>query len=852
MIHVANCGGLTIRSSALRFLLVSAALVATSGETSRAAPEAVDADKLIVVDCLLPGQLRKLGGKMNYLGPRRPARVPASECEIRGGEYVAYDRANYSTALHVWLPLAENGDKQAQVYVGEIYEKGMGIAPDYAKAAAWYEKAAKQGDIQGLNHSAYLYEQGLGVNKDPVRALNLYRQAAGLSTDDLTFVSEVNAVREEAQAKIDTLSAQLEERDLSAQKLAAALDDTRRQLADQQTISEKAKRDAEEMRKRVRQLQAAPQTSTNTQELDRLKSELADREKKLSSQNAEIAKLEQTSTEQGDALRIRLSEAEREDTALRKQLGESQAQAMSDRAQLDSMRVRAQSIDRETRDLRAQVKTTENALQATQEQLRKAQSAQGDADRQHGDALKTTVSQQQVELDRQKAVIAVLDDQRQKLDSEVLRLQARVDDSQKLHAQEAKATAQAQDTATDLRARLASAQSDLLRKTVEQKDLASKLDAAARQLREDSKTLSATAGALGSKNADVQRLNTDLAKRDAALREQRAQLDELNATIKNDNQRLDEYKHKLSDVASNTRGITPSAVSVSEILSPEFGYGQSHALIIGNANYADKGHLAPLKTARKDAEDVDRLLQERYYGFKGHTVLLEDATHAQMINALFEIMKSVGNRDNLIIYYAGHGTLDQATGASYWLPIDADSQNPGNWVRDGDVTSWVSATKARHVLIIVDSCYGGAMTRGTSPDLVSNGSPSAEKLRMLTIARLPSRTVLTSGGVEPVLDSGPDGHSIFAHEFLDVLARNTQVLEATVLYTRLADQVRMSAMKVGQLTGKTIVQSPQISWLSDAGHVIGGEFLFVPALSLSNVTRVVESSPLRLAAVTLP
>ena len=99
----------------------------------------------MVVDCLLPGQIRQLGGKVTYVTARRAVKTSARDCEIRGGEYVAFDRANYATALKVWLPLAEGGDPAAQTYVGEIYEQGLGTQPDPATAATWYRKAADKG-----------------------------------------------------------------------------------------------------------------------------------------------------------------------------------------------------------------------------------------------------------------------------------------------------------------------------------------------------------------------------------------------------------------------------------------------------------------------------------------------------------------------------------------------------------------------------------------------------------------------------------------------------------------------------------------------------------------------------------
>ena len=46
------------------------------------------AETLLVVDCLLPGQVRKLGRQMTFLTARRPIKTSAQDCEIRGGEYV--------------------------------------------------------------------------------------------------------------------------------------------------------------------------------------------------------------------------------------------------------------------------------------------------------------------------------------------------------------------------------------------------------------------------------------------------------------------------------------------------------------------------------------------------------------------------------------------------------------------------------------------------------------------------------------------------------------------------------------------------------------------------------------------
>lgn len=167
---------------------------------------------LYVVDCLLPGQLRKLG-RTTYMTARRPIKTSAADCNIRGGEYTAYDRANYKTALKIWMPTAQQGDADAQVNVGEIFEKGLGGEPNYKAALIWYTKAAEQGNKRGQFNLGTMYEQGLGVDKNQVVALNWYRQAWGLPEDSVMFQSVANeqqaALRKELQAELDEKNAQL-------------------------------------------------------------------------------------------------------------------------------------------------------------------------------------------------------------------------------------------------------------------------------------------------------------------------------------------------------------------------------------------------------------------------------------------------------------------------------------------------------------------------------------------------------------------------------------------------------------------------------------------------------------------
>ena len=145
-----------------------------------AARARADPNLLSIVDCLLPGPARRHDRRTRDVARRRPVRTTAAECEGQGGEYPALDQSDLATSLGIWLPQARAGDAQAQNLVGEIFQKGLGVPPDYAAAAIWHRKAALQGHSAAAVNLGFLYEKGLGVEQDPVEAFGWYRKAAGI------------------------------------------------------------------------------------------------------------------------------------------------------------------------------------------------------------------------------------------------------------------------------------------------------------------------------------------------------------------------------------------------------------------------------------------------------------------------------------------------------------------------------------------------------------------------------------------------------------------------------------------------------------------------------------------------
>ena len=208
-------------------LLTVASAGPTKDDVAAATKGMIKREDLEIVDCLLPGQVRQLGNT-SYITPRRPIHTTASDCRIRGGEYVAFDRANLKTALKVWMEAAEAGDAEAQNNVGEIYERGLGTEPNYEAAVIWYQKSAAQNNHRAQFNLGTLYEQGLGVPADKLKALNLYRQSWGLAEDSLIYQS---AAREQQQAMMADLQKQLADKDSKLAFLEKQLNEKEAQIA---------------------------------------------------------------------------------------------------------------------------------------------------------------------------------------------------------------------------------------------------------------------------------------------------------------------------------------------------------------------------------------------------------------------------------------------------------------------------------------------------------------------------------------------------------------------------------------------------------------------------------------------
>ncbi|MDY6946545.1 MAG: caspase family protein [Pseudomonadota bacterium] len=245
--------------------------------------------------------------------------------------------------------------------------------------------------------------------------------------------------------------------------------------------------------------------------------------------------------------------------------------------------------------------------------------------------------------------------------------------------------------------------------------------------------------------------------------------------------------------------------------------GTYHALVIGNSLYH---YMESLDTPANDAKVIAQLLRERY-GF--NVQLLLDATREQIMMALHEAKRTLTPQDNLLIYYAGHGDVDTTSGRAFWLGVEADRDTRSGWLEADHIRAKIKEMSAKHVLLVADSCFSGAITH---PKTTTIGRGLNEtRLRVQWNRR--ARMVLTSGEITPVADSAGDAtHSVFARYFIQILRQNDNVMSGEMLSHELAGRMLAQPIQVGQ-NGQR--QRPTYSTLQDANHDIG-DFFFVPVV----------------------
>lgn len=261
---------------------------------------------------------------------------------------------------------------------------------------------------------------------------------------------------------------------------------------------------------------------------------------------------------------------------------------------------------------------------------------------------------------------------------------------------------------------------------------------------------------------------------------------------------------EATDAAQN-RGTFRFEVERRAEATVSTAFGTYHALLIAAKDYKNPS-ITDLTFPVSDAQKLKEVLVNQYAFAPQNVKLLPNPTRSELLAALGRYSEQLTDKDNLLIFYAGHGEWDAKLRQGYWLLADANANEIGNWFSNADLKTYLGGISTKHTLLISDACFSGSIFQGRS---------NAPNRAVTALASTPSRRAMTSGTLKTVPDE-----SVFMRYLLKRLNENSEpYLSAQSLFSSFKEAV------INNLpAGSNLI--PQYGVVQEAGDE-GGDFVFV-------------------------
>ena len=140
---------------------------------------------------------------------------------------------------------------------------------------------------------------------------------------------------------------------------------------------------------------------------------------------------------------------------------------------------------------------------------------------------------------------------------------------------------------------------------------------------------------------------------------------------------------------------------------------RNHIFMIGIDRYSN--NIEPLQNAVRDVKAIHQILITKYLFDGKHTILENEfATRKAIYDTFYYYLNTLEEEDNLIIYYAGHSFIDKKHKDAFWIPSDAFKNQYETYIDTDFIQRKLRQMKAKHVLLISDSCYSYGLFRDTA------------------------------------------------------------------------------------------------------------------------------------------
>lgn len=241
-----------------------------------------------------------------------------------------------------------------------------------------------------------------------------------------------------------------------------------------------------------------------------------------------------------------------------------------------------------------------------------------------------------------------------------------------------------------------------------------------------------------------------------------------------------------------------------EVLVHSLEKRKFYALLIAVDDY-DHPDIVDLENTISDAENLWNVLSANYTFESTDRIFLKNPTRKDILDTFTELSARLGETDQLLIYFGGHGVWDEQLTQGYWLPSDAQKESKADWISNSTIKDYVRSFKTKHTLLVADACFSGGLFK--ERDAFAYGKA------MLEMYKLPSRKAITSGALTTVPDK-----SVFMKYLTAGLANNEDPLfNAEQLFYNL---------KLSVINNSPNGQVPQYGVIRETDDQ-GGAFIFL-------------------------
>jgi WD40 repeat protein/uncharacterized caspase-like protein len=287
---------------------------------------------------------------------------------------------------------------------------------------------------------------------------------------------------------------------------------------------------------------------------------------------------------------------------------------------------------------------------------------------------------------------------------------------------------------------------------------------------------------------------------------------------------LDRGKNAIEVVAYNARDLLaslPAHANITYSGPADAVKPKLYVLAIGINAYHDEGWTPPgaivpesfplLKLAVADAKFVAEAFKQAGAGLYGEVVVRTaldlQATAANLDHIVQEMSAEINPHDTFVLFAAAHGYSNN--GRFHLLPQDYHGgTNPAaltsRAIGQDRLQDWIARMKARHGIILLDTCESGALTNGYAH---SRTNAPASEAAVGRLHEATGRPVLTAAAAGKPAFEGYRGHGVFTWALIDALFHGDTNGDGLIELSELAAHVQNTVPMISaEMNGRGIAE----------------------------------------------